>query len=250
MEGVSAPLLVGESLSRRYGGAVALQPTSLEVRAGEIVAIVGANGCGKSTLLRALAGLALGEGCGGETRLDGARRSHGERAKALAFVPQRPIVSADFTAREVVRLGRHARGRDEGAIDRALAAVGLAERAELSVHTLSGGERQRVAVARALCQVDGAERPVVLLDEPFSGIDPGEVARIVSALRALAARGAVVLSLHDPGLARAVATRALVMRAGEVVASGDARSVLAPEILSAAYGAPMEFASAWVAAVL
>ena len=173
-----------------------------------------------------------------------------ELAKAVAFVPHRPIVAADFTAREVVRLGRHARGRDEAAVERALAAVGLAQRAGLSVHTLSGGERQRVAVARALCQVDGSERPVVLLDEPFSGIDPGEVARIVSALRALAARGAVVLSLHDPGLARAVATRALVMRAGEVVASGEARAVLTPEILSAAYGAPMEFASAWIAAVV
>jgi iron complex transport system ATP-binding protein len=250
MEGVSVPLLVGESLARRHGETVALRPTSLEVRAGEIVAVVGANGCGKSTLLRSLAGLAHGAGCGGETRHEGARRSREELAKVVAFVPQRPIVAADFTAREVVRLGRHARGRDEGAVERALAAVGLAQRAELSVHTLSGGERQRVAVARALCQVDGSERPVVLLDEPFSGIDPGEVARIVSALRALAARGAVVLSLHDPGLARAVGTRALVMRAGEVVASGEARAVLTPEILSAAYGAPMEFASAWIAAVV
>jgi iron complex transport system ATP-binding protein len=253
VEGLSpsrAPLLEARAVARRYGDTQALAATSLSIEVGDIVAIVGANGSGKSTLLRALAGIVHGEGVSGEVRIDGRFLVREEVARVRAFVPQRPEVAADFTAREVVALGRFARGHDATAVERALAAVGLSHRADRPVHTLSGGERQRVAVARALCQLDGVERPILLLDEPFSGIDPGEVARIVAALRALAERGAVALSMHDPGLARAVATRALVMRAGEVVASGDAASVLEPGLLGAAYAAEMERADGWLAPVL
>jgi iron complex transport system ATP-binding protein len=162
-------------------------------------------------------------------------------------VPQRPDVAADFTAREVVQLGRFARGIDEGAVDHALAIVGLAARANRAVDTLSGGERQRVAVARALAQIDGAKRPLLLLDEPFSGVDPGEVARVVVALRDIARSGAVVLSLHDPGLARLIATRALVLREGRVLFDGPAREVLTAANLSIAYRHPMIESAEWLA---
>jgi ABC-type cobalamin/Fe3+-siderophores transport system ATPase subunit len=239
-----AALLAAQSIARRFGAFEALADTTLSIGVGEIVALVGANGCGKSTLLRALAGIADGSGA---VLLDGRATTREAAARVRAFVPQRPEVAADFTAREVVELGRFARGFDPGAVDRALAAVGLSARAERPVRLLSGGERQRVAVARALAQIDGAERPLLLLDEPFSGIDPGEVARIVAALRALATRGAVVLSLHEPGLARAVATRALVMRGGRVIADGSARETLTAEILSEAYGHPMVESVGWLA---
>lgn len=242
------PLLEVHAVARRFGAFEALAPTSFSVEVGEIVALVGANGSGKSTLLRAVVGgLVAGEGATGSVGLRG--QSLSDRALAArmrAFVPQRPEISADFTARQVVELGRHARGADGDAVARALDAVGLSHRADLSVHTLSGGERQRVAVARALAQVDGVEGAFLALDEPFAGIDPGEVARIVRALHAFARRGAVILSLHDPGLARAIATRAIVLRGGRVLADGAGEGTLVPSILSEAYGHAIVEHGAWL----
>ncbi|MFM1822971.1 MAG: hypothetical protein RI967_1237, partial [Planctomycetota bacterium] len=166
----------------------------------------------------------------------------------VAFVPQRPEVSADFTAREVVALGRHAVGPDAAAIADALDEVGLAGRADLPVHTMSGGERQRVAVARAFAQLSAGG--VLLLDEPFAGIDPAEVARLARALARRARKGAVVVSLHDPGLARAIASRAVILDGGRIVADGAAAEVLTPAILSAAYGHEIRVAGEWLAPVL
>lgn len=237
------PLLDAVDLSVRFGDTIAVDGVSLQLAAGDIVAIVGANGCGKSSLLRALAGVAVDARVGGTCRFPHAT---GDLARSRAFVPQRPEVSAPFTAAEVVRLGRFACGADEKAVARAIQAVGLTKRAELPMHHLSGGERQRVAVARALAQVDGNPSAVLLLDEPFGGIDPGEVARLVAVLRGHAQSGAVALSLHDPGLARAIATRAIVLRGGRVVASGAAREVLTPSVLSEAYGCEMLAAADWL----
>ena len=241
-----APIIEACGVAKRYGAFEALAPTSLTIDVGEIVAIVGANGSGKSTLLRILAGVGGERPSEGAVRLEGKSWTREAAARVRAFVPQRPDVAADFTAREVVRLGRFARGSDESAVDRALAIVGLSARANRAVDTLSGGERQRVAVARALAQIDGAKRPMLLLDEPFSGVDPGEVARVVGALREIARSGAVVLSLHDPGLARLIATRALVLREGRMLFDGPARDVLTAANLSAAYRHPMIESSAWI----
>ncbi len=232
------PLLVAERLCTRYGDTCALEDASLRVCRGEIWALVGPNGCGKSTLLRVLAGVGAGT-VTGSVRYTAVPRSptHANLARARAFVPQRPEVSSAFTARDVVALGRYAVGTDPAAIDRALADVGLAARAHRAFHELSGGERQRVALARAFAQLDAGG--VLLLDEPFGGVDPAEVARIAVSLRARAERGAVVLSLHEPGLARAIATHAMVLRGGRVLAQGCARDTLQAATLSEAYGHPM-----------
>jgi iron complex transport system ATP-binding protein len=235
-------------VSRRFGAFEALAPTSFSIDAGAIVALVGANGSGKSTLLRAVVGgLVADEHAGGRVTLRGhdlADREHAARVRA--FVPQRPELSADFTAREVVELGRFARGPSPEAVVRALEAVGLTSRADRLVHTLSGGERQRVAIARALAQVDGADGAFLALDEPFSGIDPGEVARIARVLRNFARRGAVLLSLHEPGLARAIAERAIVLRGGRVLADGPAPSTLVPRVLTEAYGHAIVESPSWL----
>ena len=255
----SAPLISARNIALAYGaadGPRALDGISLEIPRGAIVAVVGPNGCGKSTLLRVLARLADRTHCTGELAIAGERAGDASSLTSLrAFVPQRPEVFADFTAREVVRLGRYAVGASEAAVARAIDAVGLATRADLPFHTLSGGERQRVSIARALAQLDsgdasGASGGVLILDEPFSGIDPGEVARIVHALRERAERGAVVLSLHEPGLARAIATHALVMHEGKAIALGSAAATLTAEILTKAYGHPMQESSAWLVPAL
>ncbi len=236
----AAPLLRAERVGLRFGEVVALSDASISVHEGEIWAIVGANGCGKSSLLRVLAALES------PARAQGA--VHYARVSPLAaqraFVPQRPEVGAAFTARDVVRLGRFAVGRDESAVEHALAEVGLLHRAHIAFAALSGGERQRVAIARAFAQVDAGG--VLLLDEPFSGIDPAEVARIAHALHTRARRGAVVLSLHDPGLARAIATHAAILRGGHIVESGAAAEVLTAAHLSAAYGHPMQDVGGWI----
>ncbi|MDI9402830.1 MAG: ABC transporter ATP-binding protein [Limnohabitans sp.] len=240
------PLLDAKQLSMRYGATVALHPIDLSVGVGEFVAIVGVNGCGKSTLLRALAEVLPAAGKSGVVRLHGASHSSRDAARLRAFVPQRPDLAAEFTARAVVGLGRFASAPSTDAVERALHAVGLQGKGDRLVTTLSGGERQRVALARALAQLDGAERPILLLDEPFAGIDPAEVARVVTALRAVAARGAVLCSLHDPGLARCIAHRALVLREGRVVADGPAANILVPTVLTKAYGHAMEESKSWI----
>ncbi len=223
-------LLEVDGLSVAHGAVRAVAGVSLEVRRGEIWAVVGPNGSGKSTLLRAIAGVERGIVRGRARFADPARSLPAQRA----FVPQRADVSAAFTARDIVALGRYAVGTDHAAVERAIAEVGLSARAHLDYHALSGGERQRVAIARALAQLDAGG--VLVLDEPFASIDPAEVARLVGVLRARAAKGAVLVSLHDPGLSRALATHAVVLRAGEVVAQGRIDDALAGPVLERAYG--------------
>lgn len=237
----ATPLIRAAGVGLRFGEIVALADANIEIREGEIWAIVGANGCGKSSLLRVLAALESPARTQGTVTY--ARKE--SLAAQRAFVPQRPEVGAAFSARDVVRLGRFAVGRDDAAVVRALGEVGLLHRAEIAFAALSGGERQRVAIARAFAQVDRGG--VLLLDEPFSGIDPAEVARIAGALRARARRGAVVLSLHDPGLARAIATHAAILRGGRITESGAAEVILTTANLSAAYAHPMRNLGGWIA---
>lgn len=242
-------VIEAEGLVVRFGDARALDGVSMSSGRGDIVAVVGPNASGKSTLLRALAGLVRCDA--GSVSLFGmplAGLSIETRAKAMAFVPQRPEVSAPFTAREVVALGRFASGPAPELVARAIADVGLAARADILCQRLSGGERQRVAVARALAQV--GDHCVLLLDEPFAAVDPGEVARLVDALRRRAGGGAVLISMHDPGLARAIATHAIVLAKGRVLAAGRADETLTPRVLSEAYGHPMRLADAWLAPAL
>lgn len=237
-------LLEATGVSVRFGDFVALRDAGLSIAVGQIWAIVGPNGSGKSTLLRALAGLET------EPRRTGLVRyaASGALARQRGFVPQQPELSAPFSAREVVRLGRYAQGtdatRDEAAVERAIAEVGLTHRADRLFHELSGGERQRVAVARAFAQVDAGG--ILFLDEPFAAVDPAEVARMARALGGRAERGAVVLTLHDPGLARAIATHAAILRAGTVERAGLAREVLTAAALSEAYGHEMRDIGGWI----
>lgn len=239
-------MIAARGLSVRFGETRALIDVSIEVDRGALVAVVGPNACGKSTLLRALAGLVPPER--GAIEIMGMpleRLSLRTRAQALALVPQRSEVSAPFTAREVVALGCYPSGPSVARVDAALADVGMSARADVLFDRLSGGERQRVAVARALAQVE--EGSVLLLDEPLAGVDPGEVARMVEALRRRAGAGAVLITLHDAGLARAFATHAVVLAGGRVLAAGPAWGVLTPEQLTEAYGHPMEPRDGWIA---
>lgn len=220
-------------------GRFELGPVELPAVTGEVVAIVGPNGGGKTTLLRALAGLV--DASDGAADIDGvavrAMRS-GERARRIAFVPQRPAVPTALSVRELVALGRLRGGADDGAIERALAVVGLAELSSRPMSSLSAGQVHRAAVARALCQC-GAQTRLLALDEPTAALDPAWSRRLAEIVRDAAARGiAVLVATHDLAFAGACADRALLLADGRLVACGPWQRTATAEALGALFGTP------------
>jgi manganese/zinc/iron transport system ATP- binding protein len=206
---------------------------------GALSAIVGPNGAGKSTLLRAALGLVPADA--GQALVLG--RPARQALDQVAYVPQREAVDWDFpiTVREVVEMGRYRavgwvrrlRRGDRAAVDAALERVGLTAYARRQIGELSGGQRQRVFLARALAQ----NAPVLVMDEPFAGVD----ARTESALLALLAEQrdegrSVVLVHHDLGTVRRSFDWALVLNV-RAIACGPVEEVLVPGVLARAYGA-------------
>jgi iron complex transport system ATP-binding protein len=217
-------------------GAFLFAPGHVTLTPGRVAVLLGPNGGGKSTALRMAAGL-LPPVCG-EVLLGGvpvAAMSARARAGRVSLVVQRPEVGAPLTVLEVVRLGRVALPPTEGAAERSLARVGLADLADRPYHSLSGGQQQRVSVARALAQ--HAAGGVLLLDEAFAAIDPPEAASLVREIRAEASRGATVLAAtHDLAVASALADDVWCLVDGRTRAFGAAGEVLAPETLSSLLG--------------
>jgi len=210
-------------------GADAITDVSFAAEPGDVVAVLGPNGGGKSTLFRAL----LGE--------LPQRRGSVELAGRPAYVPQTERARLDFpvSARDVALMGAYGRtpwyrrlGRaDHAAAQAALDRVGLAEHARERFGALSGGQRQRVLIARALVQ----DAPVLLLDEPFAGVDAPSAARIEGIFEALRAEGrALLVATHDAQQARRW-QRVLCLNR-EQVAFGAPAAVLSPEVLRATYG--------------
>jgi energy-coupling factor transport system ATP-binding protein len=216
---VGDALLETKGLAADVGGRRVLVDVDLEVRRGEVVALLGRNGAGKTTLLRVLGTLLEASA--------GALIPHG----SVAYVPQDPnsLLFAPTVRRELEQTLRLLGRRDDGVVDRWLARLGLDALAERHPRSLSGGERQRVAVAAVA--VGGAD--VLLLDEPTRGMDAASRHALERAVADhAAAGGAVVLATHDIELAARAATRAVVLGDGEVVAQGPAREVLAGSLFA------------------
>ena len=212
-----------------YAGRPAVEGLSLTVRRGEVVGLLGPNGSGKSTLVRGALGLA--EVLGGSVRLFGVDRRRFRQWRRLGYVPQRQatVGGVPSTVREVVSGGRltHLRpwqrpgGEDKRAIDRALAAVDLADRAKVPVVRLSGGQQRRVLIARALA----TEPDLLVLDEPTAGVDQASQEALAATLERLVARGmTVVLVTHELGAVEPLFTRAVVLRDGAIVHDGACTS--------------------------
>ncbi|WP_280262046.1 heme ABC transporter ATP-binding protein [Nocardia wallacei] len=228
----------------RGAGRRVLDHVDLEVVAGQILALVGPNGAGKSTLLAALSGeLDLATGT---VELDGRPIAHWapvDMARRRAVLPQNHTVGFPFTAREVVTMGRSPWARtprqdhDEAAIAAALAATDTEHLAARPFPALSGGERARVALARVLAQ----DTPTLLLDEPTAALDLGHQEQVLRLARARAADGAaVVVVLHDLGIAAAYADRVAVLDGGRLAAAGAPRDILTTDLLSLVYQHPVE----------
>ncbi|HEY1738150.1 MAG TPA: ATP-binding cassette domain-containing protein [Acidimicrobiia bacterium] len=206
----------------RYGSSAAVHDVDCELRAGEVVALLGRNGSGKSTLLRALAGLQrIGRGS-----VDVAA---GER---VAYVPQDPnaLLSAPTVRAEIdATLRLLDRDRRVGTAEQWIERLALGHLVDRHPRTLSGGERQRLAIAAVA--VGGAR--VLLLDEPTRGMDAASRVALERAVREHAdGGGAVMLATHDVELASRVATRVVVLGDGDIVADGPARQVLAGSLFA------------------
>ena len=229
-------------MSARYGPVHALRDVSLEVRAGELVALIGANGAGKSTLLRAIAGLVAP--AAGRVALDG-RDVTGQAPEAMiragvALVPERRRVFAPLTVLDNLELGGYAlpRGRDfrsrlEAGVEEAYRLFPvLRRRRDQLAGTLSGGEQQMLAIGRALMT-----RPRLLLcDEPSLGLAPLVVAEIMRLLSTLREAGTTILLVEQNArMALRSADRAYVLEVGSVVLSGAATDLLEDDQLKAAY---------------
>ncbi|MGK8523685.1 metal ABC transporter ATP-binding protein [Nocardia asteroides] len=237
---MSGPVIEVRGVSVRYGDVPALEDVDLTVAAGRVCGLIGMNGSGKSTLFKTIMGLARPDR--GTVRINGAPPVEARRAGILGYVPQSEDVDWSFplSVRDVVMTGRYGRlgftrrprKADREAVAHALERVELTDLADRQIGQLSGGQKKRAFVARGLAQ--GAT--VLLLDEPFAGVDKRSEATITALLRDLAADGATILvSTHDlhalPGLADEAV---LLMRT--VLAHGDPDAVLRPENLAMAFG--------------
>ncbi len=225
-----------------YGGRAAVREVSIDVRRGELLAIVGPNGAGKSTLLRVLSGALTP--WSGTVEMAGRPLGDYDRraiARRMATVAQENPIAFRFTVMEVVLMGRAPHlgaWRFESARDLAIAREALdhfdlAPLAGRAIQELSGGERKRVFLARAL-----AQRPeIALLDEPSAFLDMRHVAEIFGRFRELAEREriAVAATMHDLNAAALYADRVLLMKNGAAAGYGRPEEALTAERLSAVY---------------
>ncbi|HXF74378.1 MAG TPA: ABC transporter ATP-binding protein [Actinomycetota bacterium] len=232
--------LVVRGLTVRYGPILAVRDVSFEVRAGEVVALLGANGAGKSTTLGAVMGLV--RPVGGAIRCG----PHDLRTMAtedivrlgVGLVPERRRLFTRLTVAENLRLGARA-GRDGSDLAAQLDTVFelfpvLQRRYRSPAGTLSGGEQQMLAIARALM---GRPR-ILLLDEPSLGLAPRVVEELFGLLATLRSQGVTLLLVEqNVGAALELADRGYVLRSGEIVLSGSAGELLgSPEVVGAYLG--------------
>ena len=219
------PLLRTDRVTRRAEGRAIVEDVSVEVGAGEVVAVVGTSGSGKSSFLRWLN--RLDEPTAGTVYLAGIdyRTSRRELRRRVGLVLQSAWLFPGTVA-DNLRFGPAARGErlDDSVVERLLRRVDLEGYGERSVERLSGGESQRVALARTLANAPEA----MLLDEPTSALDAPTRDHVESLLREIVAERhlACVLVTHDPAQARRLATRVVVLEHGRLARQGQPQEVL------------------------
>jgi len=225
------------------GGSTILDDVSLTIDTGSWVGLIGPNGAGKTTILRCIGNVVPFDGTVTIDDTSVADMKPQDVAGLVAVVPQHPVLPEGMRVVDYVLLGRtphhgamtSASAHDLGVVAAVLAALDLEAFADREVTTLSGGELQRVVIARALAQ----ETPVLLLDEPTTGLDIGsqqEVMELIDRIRN--ERELTVLSaMHDLTIAGQFTDRLLLLADGRLVADGLATDVLTPETIRTHYGA-------------
>ena len=221
-------------------GHTAIWDTTFSLPTGSITALVGVNGSGKSTLFKSLMGLVnLSKG---SVQILGQSVSAAMKANQVAYVPQSEDIDWNFPVlvQDVVMMGRYghmnmfrvARSEDHEKVTSALKRVGIYELRRRQIGELSGGQKKRVFLARALAQ----ESEVVLLDEPFTGIDVNTEEQIMSLLKDMRQdRKVILVSTHNLGSVPECCDRAVLIN-GTVLAAGETREVFTQDNLQLAFG--------------
>lgn len=228
-------------LSVYYGRVRALDHVNLRLDPGRVCALIGVNGSGKSTLFKAV--LDLVPRRGGRVQILGLSSGRARRAGIVAYVPQSEEIDTTFpvSVGDVVMSGRQGRmnflrcpsAADRLAVEGALEAVGLSDLRGRQIGELSGGQRKRAFLARAIAQ----EARVLLLDEPFAGVDRASEEMLVDLVRDLATEGATLLvSTHDLQGVGALADEAALLSAGRLLAHDVPEVVCTPTSLAQVFG--------------
>ncbi len=226
-------------VSVRYGSVRALEHVSLTLARGRIAGLIGMNGSGKSTLFKAIMGLLPLDT--GRVLIDGEPAHIARRDSLVGYVPQEEAIDRDFpiSVHNVVMTGRygtmgffrHPRAADRAAVADALERTGMTDLANRQIGQLSGGQRKRAFVARAIAQ--GAQ--LLLLDEPFAGVDKTSEAAISRLLRELSDDGCTILiSSHDIKSLSALAPESVLLNK-TIIANGPTDGILTPENLAQAF---------------
>ena len=232
------PLLVVKDLAVSYGGIKALKSVSLEVRRGEVVAMIGANGAGKTTTLKTI--VRLLPIATGKITYDGkdlgSVPAEEVVGRGISLVPEGRAIFPNLTVKENLELGawnhKNRASMAETVEDVVKLFPRLGERMQQEGGTLSGGEQQMLAIGRALM----ARPAMLLLDEPSLGIAPRLVQDIFAAIARIAQAGTTILLVEqNTRLALEYTTRAYVLRTGEIAMSGSSKDLAANEEVRAAY---------------
>lgn len=227
------------NLAVNYGGIHALKGVSLEVHAGEVVALIGANGAGKSTLMKAISGLE--PVVSGRIEFQGvdlhAVPDYRRVAMGISQAPEGRQVFADQSVDDNLMLGAYLRQASQEQFEADIQTQfnifpRLRERRQQLAGTLSGGEQQMLAISRALM----AQPKLLLLDEPSLGLAPLIVKEIFAVIRALKAQGVTIVLVEQmANQALKIADRAYVLKNGDITTSGLARELLADPAVRQAY---------------
>lgn len=248
------PVLQVTEVGVQIEGAQLLSDISLDVNAGEVLAIIGPNGSGKTTLLRAIvAEQALSAGSVSFRGKAISEWQSRELAQSLAVLPQKSVLNFPFTGREVVALARtpHNTGQkiDQRIVNEVLDYLDAGYLANRLYPRLSGGEQQRIQLARVLAQIwaesdqSAPEEPrLLLLDEPSSYFDLAHQQMLVELVRQLAKNNiAVLIVVHDINMALACSDRIAIMNSGRLVAIGNANEVITPELIERVFSVQTNF---------